>query len=178
MNPRVIGIDPSLTATAVVSTLGWCELVGIDGVTKLPVWDRADAITALARQIVDLVDGADLVVIEQVAAAKAYGGASERAGLFWEIARLLRAREIPFVEVTPAHLKTYATGKGQCPKGAVIAAVTRRWPQYETSGDDNLCDAVTLCALGADWLGAPLAKMPATHRAALDKVAWPELVIA
>jgi Holliday junction resolvasome RuvABC endonuclease subunit len=173
--PRVIGADLSLTASGIASTLGWTDLIGTNGITKLPAWERSDNITTLAHQIADLAKSANLVVIEQVSAAKAYGGASERAGLFWEVARLLRGRGIPFAEATPAQLKLYATGKGQCPKGTVIDAVARRWPAFETKGDDNLCDAVVLCAMGADHLGAPLADVPKAHRAALGKIAWPEV---
>jgi Holliday junction resolvasome RuvABC endonuclease subunit len=176
--PRVCGIDPSLTGTGIASTLGWCELTGRNGITTMPIWDRTDAINALAHHIVDLAGHPHLAVIEQPAAAKAYGGASERAGLFWEITRLLRARGIPIAEVTPSQLKLYATGKGQCPKEMVVDAVARRWPAYETSGNNNLCDAIVLAAMGADTLGAPLTAVPAAHRKALAKVTWPEVVAA
>lgn len=175
MIPRVIGLDLSLTATGIASTLGWCMTIGTTGVTKLPVSDRSDAITQLAEQIVAEVAVPDLVVIEQVAAARAYGGASERAGLFWHLAYRLRRRAIPFAEVPPSVLKTYAIGKGQGKKGEIVDAVARRWPAYNTAGDDNQCDAVVLAAMGADHLGASLGAVPATHRRALAKVTWPEV---
>lgn len=173
--PRVIGIDPSLTATGIASSLGWCRRIGQDDVTKLPVWARADALVDLADRIVEEVGDAELVVAERVAAAKAYGGASERAGLFWLIARRLRSREIPFVEATPQHGKIYATGNGNASKKQVIAGVRHWWPHYSIGSDDNLADAVTFCAMGADELGHPLAAepMPATHRRALAGVTWP-----
>jgi crossover junction endodeoxyribonuclease RuvC len=175
MNPRVVGIDPSLTATGIASSLTWCAKLGIDGVTKMPVWEKTEAIEFLADEIIEEIGQPDLVVIEQVDTARAYGGASERAGLFWLLARRLRGREIPFTDVASAQLKIYATGTSQCKKGAVIDAVARRWPKFETGGDDNMCDATVLTAMGADHLGAPLAPMPATHRRALDKVTWPEV---
>lgn len=173
--PRVVGLDLSLTATGIASTLGWCGLVGATDITKLPVWLRSDALDELAEQVALQIGRPDLVVAEQVAAARAYGGASERAGLFWAITRRLRARNIPFAEVPPSVLKTYALGKGQGTKGAIVDAVARRWPAYDTHGDDNLCDAVVLAAMGADHLGQPIAAMPAAHRRALGKVTWPEV---
>lgn len=175
MNPRVIGLDLSLTATGLASSLGWCMTLGAKDITKLPAWDRADALDALAEEILLQAGDPTLVLIEQVDTARAYGGASERAGLFWYVARRLRTRAIPFAEVPSGVLKTYALGKGQGSKGAVIDAVARRWPEYDTGGDDNMCDATVLAAMGADYLGQPLAPMPVTHRRALAKVHWPEV---
>lgn len=56
-----------------------------------------------------------------------------------------------------------------------ITAVSRRWPDWTTEGNDNAADAVVLMAAGRDWLGAPITDMPKTHRAALDKAVWPTL---
>jgi crossover junction endodeoxyribonuclease RuvC len=69
----------------------------------------------------------------------------------------------------------YATGKGNAAKGAVIDAVTRRFPDWATEGNDNAADAVALMAAGRDWLGHPITDLPKTHRAALDKATWPTL---
>ncbi|MFC6081052.1 hypothetical protein [Sphaerisporangium aureirubrum] len=176
MTPRVVGLDISLTASGIASSTGWAETVGAGGITKLPVWDRRDALVGLAGEICALVKQPDLAVLEANAAAAAYGGASERAGLWWLVVDRLRMAGVPVAAVTPGQLKLYALGKGSGTKGAVIEAVTRRWPEFRTGGDDDLCDAVVLCAMGLDHLGAPLAPMPRPHRAALDKVAWPEAV--
>ena len=56
----------------------------------------------------------------------------------------------------------------------MLLAVARRWPHVEIVGNDT-ADALALAAMGADHLGQPIAAMPATHRAALDKVDWPEV---
>jgi hypothetical protein len=175
MSIRVVGLDLSLTATGIASNLGWCMTVGAKDITKLPAWDRSDALEALADEILLQAGDPALVLAEQVDTYRAYGGASERAGLFWYVARRLRARGTPFAEVPSGVLKTYALGKGQGKKSAVIDAVARRWPNFETGGDDNMCDATVLAAMGADYLGQPLAAMPATHRKALVKVTWPEV---
>jgi hypothetical protein len=70
---------------------------------------------------------------------------------------------------------TYATGKGAASKEAVVDAVARRWPAWQTEGNNNLADAVVFMAAGRDWLGAPITDMPKTHRAAIDKAVWPTL---
>lgn len=178
---KVCGIDPSLTATGIASTAGWCELTGKTGITTLPLTDRYKAIARLAEDIHGYTHGADLVAIEKLTFNRetgGRGGAGERAGLYWLVVRHLVHAGIPVVEVPTATVKVYATGRGGAKKHEVIDAVARRWPTFETRGDDNLCDAVVLCALGADWAGQPLAKVPASHRKALSAVAWPELVTA
>ena len=174
--PHVIGLDLSLTASGFASTLGWCELLGEDGITTMQLADRAAAVYRLACRIVDLAKSSDLVVLERPAAAQAYGGASERAGLFWLVVVKLRAIDIPVAEVTPGTLKQYATGKGQGDKGAVIDAVARRWPMFQTGGNNNIADAVVLAAMGADQYGQSLAVMPSINRAALKKIEWPERI--
>lgn len=115
-----------------------------------------------------------MVCIELPAFSRAGGGTLERSSLWWLVARSLRRREVPVAEVFAQQRMTYATGKGSAGKGAIVDAVARRWPQFETGGDDNLADAAVLAAMGADRLGHPLAPMPLTHRKALDKVRWPE----
>jgi len=178
--PRIVGADISLTGTGLADNHGWCHRVGRTGILKLHLHERADALLDLADTIITgiLNPMPALLVVEQPALSKAYGGANERAGLWWRIVHLARAANVPVAEVTPTALKRYALGRAggaASGKGAVIEAVTRRFPQYETGGDDNLADAVVLAAMGADYLGCPLAAMPSTHRAALGSVRWPEV---
>ncbi|WP_436759396.1 hypothetical protein [Streptosporangium sp. V21-05] len=178
--PRICGVDISLTATGIADNAGRCEKVGRDGVLKLPLHARAAAIANLAEQVCAAIGVGTtppaLVVLEGCAAAQAYGGAAERAGLWWTVVHWLREQDIPVVEVPPSLLKKYALGKGAGKKGEVIEAVTRRWPMFSTGGDDNLCDAIVLACMGADHAGVPVATVPALHREALAKVAWPEAV--
>jgi hypothetical protein len=183
MSPRVIGLDPSLTGTGIASSLGWCERVGMTGVTTLKLPERVTALHGVRRQVLDLIGtDVDLAVIEQIAYSRGAtsGGAAERAWLWHEVVAHLLGNGVPVATVTTGTLKRYATGtgtkKGASTKGAVIDAVARRWPAYETGGDDNLCDAVVLTAMGADHLGHALTPMPKTHRTALDIVEWPEVI--
>lgn len=174
MSGTVIGLDLSLTGSGIASSAGWCERVGTKDVTKLPLVARLAAVDDLVDQIVILCRQAVLVVVEVPAFSRAGGGVLERSGLWWLVARRLWIGEVPIAQVFNQQRMRYATGKPQADKGAVIDAVARRWPQFETGGDDNLADSAVLAAMGADWLGVPLAPMPATHRKALDGVRWPE----
>lgn len=171
--PRVVGLDLSLTATGIAAFPAWFETAGREGITTLSLHQREEALTNLADEITSIIGAPDLVVIEQTAFSKAYGGAAERSGLWWMVVRKLRTYSVPVAEVKATALKRYATGKGQCDKGAIVDAVARRWPSFETGGNDNVCDAIVLAAMGLDHLGQPPAVMPAANRAALDKVRWP-----
>jgi crossover junction endodeoxyribonuclease RuvC len=179
---HVVGIDLSLESTGLARFVkGDPELavIGRSGVTVLPLYERLDAIQELAGQLFSWIysDGdpglPDLVVMEAMATSRAYGGLVERAWLWFEVADRLRHLPVPVVEVPTRTRMRYATGKGAASKGAIIDMVARRLPMFDTKGEENLCDAAVLCAMGRDHLGEPLAPLPATHRAALDAVKWP-----
>jgi crossover junction endodeoxyribonuclease RuvC len=174
--PRVVGVDPSLTATGVASSDGWCSLIGKDGVTTLPLDARLSAVDGLVERIITEIGRPDLVLIELPAFSRAVGGALERHALWWLLVRRIRRAELPLAIVYTRGRMRYATGKGAAKKTEIVDAVARRLPMFATGGDDNMADAAVMCAMGADWLGHPLAKMPEANRKALDAVEWPELV--
>ena len=174
MKPTVIGLDLSLTGSGVASSNGWCERVGIPDITTKSLGERIIAVDTIVNQISLLTAQPALVCVEVPAFSRSGGGALERGGLWWQVVRRLHAAEIPVAEVFNQHRMRYATGKGTASKGAIIDAVARRWAMFETGGDDNLADSAVLAAMGADYLGHPLAPMPATHRRALDTVRWPD----
>lgn len=172
--PRVIGLDISLTGTGIACSAGWCEAIGLTGVTTKPLNQRDAIITNLAHDIAQYVGPtAGLVVIEMPAYSRSGGGSHERSGLWWRVVHHLLAWDIPVIEVNPSYRSTYATGKGNAKKTEVVDAVARRWPDWQTHGDDNAADAVVLMAMGLDALGHPIATIPDKNRAALAKVAWP-----
>jgi len=166
----VIGLDVSLTGTGVASSHGWSELIGARGVSTLPLHDRVKAIDRLAQQITDRIGRPDLVAAESAAMVRMAGAVLERHALWWKIMEILTARGLQIMEVSPPSRAQYATGKGNAGKNQVVDAVARRFPDYETNGDDNLCDAIILCAMGADWAGRSIVEMPAINRKALSKV--------
>ncbi|MFR9794175.1 hypothetical protein ACL07V_37070 [Streptomyces sp. MB22_4] len=180
--PVVIGIDPSLTGTGLASSNGWCEVIGYKkarskdpGITQLPHGERLAAMRALVDQVTTAIGSPQLAVMELPAPSRSGGGAHERGWFWWQIYNHLTAAETPVGLLTPNARALYATGKGTAAKGAVIDAITRRFPDWVTEGNDNAADAVALMAAGRDWLGHPITDLPKTHRAALDKAVWPTL---
>ena len=172
MTPRVIGVDLSLAATG-VSNGKWCRTIATKGT-------NADTIVQTDRRLRQIADdvakdtlSVDLVVIEGPSHNSRYGHAWDRAGLWWRIVHRLLAADVPVAVVPPMIRALYATGKAGAKKEAVLLAAARRWPDCPIA-NNNEADALVLAAMGLDWLGVPLAPMPATHRAALAKVAWPD----
>lgn len=171
-----IGLDLSLTATGVASTSGWCTTIGRDGLLGLPLEERIPALRNLKWSITAAIGTPDMVCVETPAFSRSGGGTFERGWLWFEVLSTVLGRQIPVVEVGPTQLKQYATGRGLANKGAVLVEVTKRWPMFDTGGDDNLADAAVLAAIGAELLGAPLAQMPTANRQVLAKLRVPGLV--
>jgi len=162
--PRVVGLDLSMTATGIA----WCDGTTYTVATKL-TGDRR--LLGICQEVAIAIDGRsiDLVVIEDLPThAKSAGitGMVHGAVRAW----LIR-HNVPYALVTPASLKKYATGKGNCGKPEMAVAAYKRLGREPA--DDNQVDALWLRAAGLDHLGHPVADMPKTHRAALDAVTWP-----
>jgi hypothetical protein len=184
--PVVIGLDTALgsassSGTGIASSAGWCESVGYPdrkrkdrAFSSLPHPERLTELTQLAGRITLTLGTPDLVVMELPALSRSGGGTHERGWLWWELYRWLNRHDIPVGLLTPNQRALYATGKGNAGKAAVIDAQARRWPDWETGGDDNLADAIVLMAAGRDWTGHPICPVPKVNRAAVDKAVWPE----
>jgi crossover junction endodeoxyribonuclease RuvC len=149
-------------------------------VTK-PIKDAdptADGLRRIGRILREL-DGAgvfdhDLIVME----GPSFGqmrqtGEHVRAGLWWMVAEQASVHGVPLLVVPPATLKTYATGKGNASKDAVLAAVVKRYSSWDVTGND-VADAVVLMAIGARLLGEPVEEsLPQTHLRALAVLTLP-----
>lgn len=166
--PRVIGLDLSLTSTGVASNAGWVDRIRT-GTDKTP--GGFLRLRAIRARVLEL-GPADLIVVESLAISSQTGQHLTRAGLWHVVMEAIDARGYSWAQVNPGTLKKYATGKGNASKDEVLAAVIRRFPAVEVKGNDE-ADALVLAAMGSDHLGQPMVDMPATHRAALEKVAWP-----
>lgn len=170
---RIMGLDLSITATGIALP---------DGTTRTVKTKATDGDRRLQR-IVDEVglslgespdgigDGVDLVVIEDLPTH------AKSAGITGMVHGAVRLRLIdfgtPYVLVTPATLKAYATGRGNADKTAMaVAALKRTGREF---ADDNQCDAFWLRAAGLDWYDAAEFTMPQAQRDRLVKVAWPDL---
>lgn len=181
---RVVGIDLSLTATGLAWSTGEVQRHGRQGLTlaRVPLDQRARALHSLADEIQmlalyrkNLSQATQLAVIENLPTGRTAGGvvSTEKAYVWWEFVRQ-SADTLSVLDVAPAVVKKYATGKGNASKAEVIDATARRMPWYDTRGDDNLCDAAWLCAIGCELLGHPIVQLPASHRIALVKLQLPE----
>lgn len=168
----IVGLDLSLTSTGIarISDKVWADRI-------VPRNKRDYArLQYLLTEISGLTEDADLIVVEGPSFGSGtnarQAGHHERGGLWWLVTWRLWRKQRPFAVVPPATLKRYATGKGNAPKDAVLAAAIRRYRQAEFDGNDA-ADALVLAAMGADQLGRPIAPVPQTHRAALAAVKWP-----
>ena len=162
----VIGIDPSLTATAAVADT-------FQGVitTRLTGPARLDHIRAEVEQCIigATTSVPPLIVIE----GYAYGR-HNKAHQIGELGCVLRlmfwTADLEVIEVPPSTLKKFATGKGNAGKDLVVSAVTHRAGRVFASND--IVDATVLHAIGHQILGQRhcLGDLPQTHLSALDKI--------
>ncbi|QVJ03024.1 hypothetical protein KGD82_13395 [Nocardiopsis eucommiae] len=170
--PKVIGLDLSLASTGVASSAGWVNCI----ITKPDQHPTTFArLRHIRTEVLLHVRGADLVVVEQLALGSQTGQHLTRAGMWHMVMDAIDAADIPWTSATTQQLKKYATGKGNASKDATLLAVARRFPEWDITGNDE-ADSLVLAAMGSDYLGHPLAALPQTHREALDKVRWPDVL--
>jgi hypothetical protein len=184
--PRVVGLDLSLTSTGVAGT-DWAYAYRPG---RRRSHERLDWL--LAAIALSVRDGADLVVVEGAAYAQGgQAGHHELAGLWWLATQYLWRNRIPYAVVTPHGRTIYATGRAnpaqdwprkdraRVAKGMVRSvAVERYGVECEGAGRYDQADATILAAMGLDWLGYPTVPVPDTHRRALEAVRWPDLIPA
>lgn len=180
---RLVGLDLSLASTGVAiydtdPTLPTVELHHVYSKAQgSRLADRADRLHTLVGEIGDYISiGTDLVAVEGPSHGQArQGGQHDRAGLWWMVVYGAHLPGIPVVEIPPACVKKYATGKGGAGKDAVLAAVVRRYPDVPVMGNDE-ADALMLVAMAAHhYQVSTLPGVPQTHATALAKVDWPDL---
>lgn len=160
---KIAGLDLSLTSTGLVDGAGEAHLIG----SKQRGLDR---LAELRDLILDNLAGATLVAIE----GYAYGRPNQahQLGELGGVIRLaLHERDIHIANVPPSTVKLWATGKGNAPKDAVLAAAVRRWPDIN---DNNIADAAWLRDLAEHaYSGKDTPEIPAAKARALIAVEWP-----
>ncbi|MCU1677704.1 MAG: hypothetical protein JWM93_2462 [Frankiales bacterium] len=176
--PTVVGLDLSLTSTGIAIIDGGgvhLDRVRSKGAADATLRQRRVRLQHLHGAITDRIGGylPALVVIEQPAFSRQTGHMHDRSGLWWLIVDRLHSCGCAVVEITPTKLKKYATGAGNSGKDTVMLEVASRFRDVVTVTGNDVADALVLAAMGADHLGYPLVPLPATHRKALDDVAWP-----
>lgn len=184
----IVGLDLSLTSTgiATIETGDGREHWTVERITskaraEATLEERHTRLHNLRLEIALKAAMADLIVVEGPSYGSKTGHQHDRSGLWWLVIDWLKRPEDfdgwgkPVAEVPPSTRMRYATGKGQAAKDAVLAAVVRRYPQIDVTGNDE-ADALILACMGARHLGHPIDDLPKTHLAAMDAVRWPDVL--
>jgi len=156
----IVGVDLSLTATG-VALAGGPRLIRSKRKGLARLHEISGEILDIARAEPDT-----LVIIEGYSFSSHAAHAHELGALGGVVRYRLWRRGIAFVDVAPATLKKYATGKGNAPKELVLAEAIRRLGYTGSSHDE--ADAIWLRAIGCALLDTPIVTLPAAHRVALD----------
>lgn len=114
---------------------------------------------------------AELVVLEDLPVGLRNAAAGTLGMLHGVVRVALWEADVPVALVPPASLKKYATGRGNATKADMRVELLKRTGL--DLRDDNQVDAWWLRAMGLDRLGCPPVDLPATHRAALERIDWP-----
>lgn len=160
--PRVVGLDLSMTATGIADADGKTSTVKPHG--------SGDArLTEIRAEVRTAVYGSDFVVIEDLPANAKSAGIT---GMVHGAIRVMLQSGPPYVLLTPATLKKFATGRGNAGKPEMAVALFKR--AGLELGDDNQVDAWWLRAAGLTILGHPPVQVPAAQTGALAAVdaAW------
>lgn len=156
----VIGIDPSLRATA-VCVLRLNEEPRVLSLGSESLGTNVNSRIYRFEELVKDIDTATFQLRglghqEFVAFIEGYSHASKfNSAFLGEFGGLLRAmltnRCDTVVEVPPQSLKKFVTGKGNAEKSAMMMHVLKRWGH--TSENDDCADAFALAKLGQAYLG-------------------------
>lgn len=175
---RIVALDLSLTSTGMawgVTAAGWPQVTRVESKPprRVTLASRSHRLRTIAGEVTQRCAGADLVLVEAPTySGKTTGSAHDRAGLWWLVVGRLTGAGLNVVEVELHAVKMYATGRGNADKDAVLAAVVRRYPHVEVTGNDE-ADALVLYAMGARFCGSPIdGDLPKTHLRGMDRVAW------
>jgi Holliday junction resolvasome RuvABC endonuclease subunit len=163
-DPRVVGLDLSLTSSGVAHIDGTPQCLKVDDLEGM---DRIGHITGRIAPVVPA--DTELVMVEApVFVAGHMASALETAYLNGIVRQYLWHAGVAYLDVAIGTLKVYATGDGHAKKLDMIRAAEKRLG-YEGDSDDE-ADALWLRALGWGLLGVPLVELPKTHTRALDKL--------
>lgn len=154
------GIDSSLTGlgAAKINLATGQHLVrtfSSKGTNDDDLATRLLRIQQMADGVINFMVPCDHIAIEQPAYDSRTGKQHDRAGLWWEIVRLVDEARATMTEVRPQEIKQYALGKASGSKDAVLAAVVRRYLDVPIA-NNNEADAYVLAAMLARHHGHPV----------------------
>jgi crossover junction endodeoxyribonuclease RuvC len=163
--PELLGLDLSLTAT------GYAENGGT-GLIHAPKGETGiTRIDSIAREVQHRAAGKDLVILEAHSFSARQQYAHEIGELFGVVKWLLHNDGHVVIEVPPARLKKFATGKGNAGKDEVIAGAIRAlgFP----GSNNNEADAWVLYQMGVYWYRGNLDMVPVYRSQVLEAMDWP-----
>ena len=134
--------------------------------------DRYVRMENITDRVAMLVPPRALVFMEGPSYGSKGAGTWDRAGLWWQVYEALHvAQQCTVVPVSPSQRMLYATGNGRADKDAVLAAVVKRYPELDITGND-VADAVVFAAMAARVAGWAIesTEPPAKALTALDKL--------
>ncbi len=135
---RIVGLDPSLASTGVAFADG--SLAAL----KQKPSDGDRRLVNIKAGVWHAAEGADLVVMEDLPRNAMGAGVT---GMVQGVLReMMQSAGIPYVTVTPATLKKFATGAGNAKKPAMRAA----WREYSAVdvANNDMVDAAWLREIG------------------------------
>lgn len=151
LQPKVVGIDPSLTRTAV--TIGNGESWKLKEFGSKPRGDgvarRAARYDELTSSIVNWLESEDPIHAIYIE-GYSFGSNDTNARWLAEFGGILRWHLVDLadrvIEVPPSSLKKFVTGKGNAKKEQMLAHVQKRWGELFDTSDAG--DAFGLYKLG------------------------------
>ncbi|MCX4827138.1 hypothetical protein OG746_26910 [Streptomyces sp. NBC_01016] len=180
--PLTIALDVAIGTTGVAGD-GWTDHVRAKAKTLHGRFaEQQDGCASFYRH-------ADFAVIEGAAFSKArFAGMDQLSAMRWMIRHDLWKRDIPYAVVPPDQRIKYVTGTtqpkdpatGKRASGDVLKGIVRDAAaelfgvRTEGRARYDEADALVLYAMARDWLGDPLATVPALNRQALAACTWPE----
>ena len=170
---NILAIDPSLTATGIATSLPFFDANQTNLWMIRPKHRRGpERLIWIRKRVEEWVRTADLIVIEGYSHGSKY-----HAHALGELGGVLRVMfhewEVPVAQMSPNSLKKLATGKGNSPKDAVLAAAIHRL-QYQ-GHDHNEADALWLLEAVMQYYRRSSIKLPKTHLKALEAIEWPAI---
>lgn len=159
---KVLGIDPSLSATGLAGYEGRLSTL------KTKFTDKDFRLQAIYDGTADLAADAKVTVGEVRAVIEDLPKQAMGAGITGMVQGVVRLAlmdyDIPYIKIPPATLKKFATGKGNADKAAMRAA----WLQFSglDNLDDNQVDAAFLRLIGI-YLSGQHVNLPPLQLAAV-----------
>lgn len=168
---NILALDLSLTAS------GWALSGGPSGIYSPPkLATGVRRMIAIRDAMLGYATNADLVVIEGFAYGAKGRAVLDIAGMGWLVRVALVERGYPVVEVPPASLKMFATGKGNADKNAMLGEAIRKL--HYAGNDHNEADALWLLTMATVAYSGAVSLANAKQREALSKIVWPKLAKA